>query len=132
MDVDLEEKEERGTFEIKGGGKVHLRLLLGGDMKAIRKATMTTVPEYPLIDGKYQRFEAPAFDGELFEEMKNDLTITGWDNIRDRNTKVPVPITKENKTLLMEKVPEFAAAVNDGLKALKESEANRAEAAEKN
>jgi hypothetical protein len=64
--------------------------------------------------------------------MKNDLTITGWDNIRDRNTKVPVPITKENKTLLMEKVPEFAAAVNDGLKALKESEANRAEAAEKN
>ncbi len=131
MIVDLEDKEEKGTFELKGGGKVHLRLLSGADLKDMRKATMTTAVEYPLLDGKYQRFEAPKFDGELFESMKWDRVITGWDLLFDRNEKA-IPVTPENKVLLIEKVPEFAEAVNAGLAFLKEAEKVRAEQAEKN
>lgn len=137
MIVDLDDKEEKGSFELKGGGKVFLRLLSGDDLKSMRKACMTTVAEYPLLkdpaDGKekYQRFEAPKFDGELFDQMKWDRAITGWELLFDRNQK-PIPVTPENKVLLMEKVPEFAEAVNDGLKALKEAEKARMEQAEKN
>jgi hypothetical protein len=131
MIVDLEEKEESGTFELEGGGKVSLRLLSGVDLKAMRKACMTTAVEYPLLDGKYQRFEAPKFNGELFEEMKWDRAITGWEALFDRNKK-PIPVTPENKVLLMEKAEEFAAAVNAGLASLKEAEKVRTEQAEKN
>jgi len=131
MIVDLEDKEEKGSFEFKGGGKVHLRLLSGDDLKAMRKACMTTGVEYPLLNGKYQRFEAPKFDGELFDQMKWDRAITGWDLLFDRNEK-QIPVTPENKVLLMEKVPEFAETVNAGLKALKEAEKTRMEQVSKN
>ncbi len=131
MNVDLEDKEEKGSFELKGGGKVHLRLLSGADLKAMRKACMTTAVEYPLLDGKYQRFEVPKFDGELFESMKWDRVITGWDLLFDRN-QTPIPVTPENKVLLMEKVPEFAETVNAGLASLKEAEKTRVEQDEKN
>ena len=137
MIVDLEEKDESGTFELKGGGKVSLRLLNSDDLKSLRKACMTTVSEYPLlkdpVDGKekYQRFEAPVFNGDLFELMKWDRIITGWELLFDRNEK-PIPVTPENKVLLMEKVPEFAEAVNEGLKSLKEAESAKAEQVEKN
>jgi hypothetical protein len=131
MIVDLEDKEEKGSFELKGGGKVHLRLLSGADLKAMRKACMTVSVEYPLLEGKYQRFEAPKFDGELFDSMKWDRVITGWDLLFDRNEK-QIPVTPENKVLLMERVLEFAEAVNEGLKSLKEAEKTRTEQAEKN
>jgi hypothetical protein len=136
MIVDLEKKEERGSFDLRDGGKVHLRLLTSKDMKEIRAATVKTVIEYPLLkgpDGKetYQRFEAQRFDADLFEEMKWDRAITGWDDIYDCNQK-PILVTKENKTLLMSMVSEFIVAVNDGLKALQETEKARNETESKN
>jgi len=131
MIVDLEEKEESGSFELKGGGKVHLRLMSAKDVKEVRDASTTIVPEYPLLDGKYQRFEAEKFDVELFVEMRLDRNITGWDDLFDKNEK-PIPVTKENKVLLMAMIPEFREAVDNGLAALKEAEAAKAEQSEKN
>jgi len=139
MIIDLEEKTESGSFDLKGGGKVHLRLLSGDDLKAITKATSSVVPEYVLLKDpnetieRYHRFESRKFDSDLFDEMTWDLAITGWDNLFDKNEK-PIPVTKEMKVYLMTsgKAPEFVEAVNNGLKALRESEKANREASEKN
>lgn len=131
MIVDLTEKEEAGTFDLKGGGKVHLRLLNAKDLKAMRKACVKVVAEYPLIEGKHQRFEAQQVDSDLWDTMLHDRTITGWDGLFDKNEK-PIPVTPENKVLLMEREPVFREAVEAGLKALKEAETERVQAAEKN
>jgi len=131
MIVDLEEKEESGSFELKGGGKVYLKLRNEADEKEIRAACVKLVVEYPLLDGKYQRFESEKTDMTLFVEMCWDKNITGWDDLFDCKEK-PIPVTKENKILLMKMVPLFRETVEKGLQALKEVETARAEAAEKN
>lgn len=131
MIVDLKDKDVIGSFELEGGGKVHLRLRSEADEKKIRAACFKKVAEYPFLDGKYQRFEVETIDMDLFMEMSFDCNITGWDDLFDWNKK-PIPVTKGNKVLLMKNVPLFQKAVNDGLKKLKEDEAKSAEQAEKN
>ena len=131
MIVDLEDKEVKGTFDLPGGGKVHLRLRNEKDEKEIKAACITPVVEYPLLDGKYQRFESEKTNIDLFFEMSMDRNIVGWDDLFDRN-KEPIPVTKENKVLLMKMVPIFRDAVNSGIKALKEKEAAEEKALEKN
>lgn len=131
MRVDLTTREEQGWFDIRDGAKVHLRLLSETDIAEMRAACITVVPEYPLLDGKYQRFEAQKFDGALFERMRVERTILGWSGVQDANG-VDVPVTAENKLLLVHLVPDFAKAVDAGLKALKDAEAARLEAREKN
>ena len=131
MIVDLNEKTESGWFDLEGGGRVHLRLLDITDIRDMRKACLKTVPEYPKIDGKYQRFEGQEFDGDLWNEMLWDRTIIGWEGIFDRDER-PIPVTKEHKVLLMMRVPEFVRVYEEGIKALKAAEEVRAEAAEKN
>lgn len=131
MIVDLEKKEQTGSFELAGGGKVHLRLLTTQDIKEMQAACIKKETEYPKIDGAYQRFVAEQFDGEKFLEMRFDRNIVGWDGIFDKNKK-PVPVTKENKFLLMTLSPSFAKAVDDGLAALKKAERERVEETEKN
>ena len=131
MIVDLEEKEESGSFELKGGGKIYLKLRNEADEKEIRAACVKTVVEYPLLDGKYQRFESEKTDMILFVEMCWDKNITGWDDLFDCNEK-SIPVTKENKVLLMKRVPLFREAVENGLQALKEAEKNRAAQVSKN
>ena len=131
MIVDLNEKTESGWFDLEGGGRVHLRLLDITDIRDMRKACLKTVPEYPKIEGKYQRFEGQEFDGDLWNEMLWDRTIMGWEGIFDRNEK-PIPVTKENKALLMMRVSEFVRAYEEGIKALKAADEERAGAAEKN
>ena len=137
MIVDLEDREEKGSFDLGGGGKVHLRLLGSADMREMRAACVKTVSEYPLLKDpetgkeRYQRFEREEFDGELWREMQLDRNITGWEGIVDRNKK-PIPVTQEHKVLLYSTVPAFRNAVDNGLKALKEAEKARAEALEKN
>ncbi len=131
MIVDLTDKTESGWFDLEGGGRLHLRLLDITDIRDMRKACLKTVPEYPKIEGKYQRFEGQEFDGDLWNEMLWDRTIMGWEGIFDRNEK-PIPVTKENKALLMMRVSEFVRVYEEGIKALKAAEEVRAEAAEKN
>lgn len=135
MIVDLEEKPtESGTFELKGGGSVDLRLLSAEDIMAIRKATVTVKAEYPLLKDpatgqeRYQRFEAPQFDSDLWDEMMWDRGITGYKDLFDKNKK-PIPVSREMKALLMRKVPEFRQAYTDGLKVLQERDKAKAEAA---
>ena len=130
MNVCLTDKEEKGSFELKGGGKVHLRLRNEADEKEIRAACVTTVAEYPFLDGKYQRFENEKIDTDLFLLMCWDKNIVGWEGILE--DKKPVPVTKENKVALMKRSEDFREAVQNGLKALQEASKVRAEAAEKN
>ena len=140
MNVDLQDKEERGSFDLKGGGKVHLRLRGETDEKEIRAACMTTVVEYPyLLDvvngetqttGKYVRFESEKTDMDLFLSMCWDKNIIGWDGVLE--DKKPVPVTPENKVLLMRKSAAFREAVTNGLEALQTASKTRAEQAEKN
>lgn len=131
MFVDLDDKEEAGTFELKGGGKVMLRLRNAQDEKDIRAACITKVVEYPLLGGKYQRFESEKTDMDLYIEMCWDRNISGWENIID-GSKKPVPVTKENKVLLMRLVSAFRNTVESGLNTLAEASKAKAEQAEKN
>jgi len=131
MIVDLNEKTESGWFDLEGGGRVHLRLLDITDIRDMRKTCLKTVPEYPKLDGKYQRFEGQEFDNDLWNEMLWDRTIIGWEGIFDRDER-PIPVTKEHKVLLMMRVSEFVRVYEEGIKALKAAEEVRAEAAEKN
>jgi hypothetical protein len=131
MIVDLNEKTESGWFDLEGGGRVHLRLLDITDIRDMRKACLKTVPEYPKLDGKYQRFEGQEFDNDLWNEMLWDRTIIGWEGIFDRDER-PIPVTKERKVLLMMRASEFVKVYEEGIKALKAAEEARAEAAEKN
>jgi hypothetical protein len=131
MIVDLEDKEVKGTFELKGGGKVHLRLRNEQDEKEIRAACVTTTVEYPFLDGQYRRFEVEKTDTDKLLEMSWDRNITGWDDLFDKNKK-PIPVTTKNKALLMRVASEFREAVTDGLKALQDDAKVKAKAVEKN
>lgn len=131
MIVDLEDKEVAGTFELPGGGKIHLRLRNEADEKKIRAACITSAVEYPLLDGKYQRFESEKTDVDLYYAMGTDANISGWEGILDKNEK-PIPCTLENKVLLMKLSPVFRDAVSAGIKALKEKEEKEAKESEKN
>jgi hypothetical protein len=84
-----------------------------------------------LLGGKYQRFEVQNFDEDAFDTHTWDKIIVGWEKIFDR-AENPVAVTTDNKALLMRHVPEFAEAVNVGLKSLKDTEEARAEAERKN
>lgn len=138
MVVDLTEREtESGTFELKGGGAVHVRLLSEKDVEEIIRATRSNTAEYPLLKdpltGKeaYQRFEVTRFDADLFDEMNFERSITGWENIYDRTGKL-IPVTTENKVLLMTRVPEFREAVEKGLLALRKAASEKKDAEAKN
>lgn len=131
MIVDLEDKEITGSFELKGGGKVHLRLRNEKDEREIRAACVTVAVEYPFLDGQYRRFEVEKTDMDKFLEMSWDRNITGWDDLFDKNKK-PIPVTKENKALLMRLVSSFREAVTAGLKVLQDGERVKAEQVAKN
>jgi len=135
MEVSLQKKEtESGWFDIKGGGRVHIRLLSADDITAMRKACFSTVAEYPLLDGEYRRFEAEKFDKDLWEDMTNDLSIIGWDVMVNAETKEPIAVTLDNKKLLMFPgvCPAFVEAVRKGRKALQKTSTEKVKAAEKN
>lgn len=131
MIVDLTDKEEKGRFDLKDGGWIELRLLSVQDIKDMRDACIKTVAEYPMLDGKYQRFERMEFNSDLWDEIRYDRSIVAWGDIFDKNEK-PIPCTKEMKVLLMTRVPEFIEAYDEGMKALKDAENTKAEEQEKN
>ena len=141
MIVDIEKKEtESGWFDLEGGGRVNVRLLSADDVREMRKLCETVTSEYPLLlvdpndetkGREYRRFDVPRFDGDLWEAELSDRSILGWEAILDRNKK-PVPVTREYKALLMQIAPKFREAVEAARKVLKERDAEKAEAAEKN
>jgi len=141
MIVDIKEKVESGWFELKGGGRLQLRLLSGKDIKEMRIACLRQEPEYPYLydvvdgevqkTGKYVRFEGTKLDNDLWDRMQWDRNIVSWEGLFDKNEK-PIPVTTDMKVLLMTVAPEFVEAYDEGLKALKEAEAKKQEDEAKN
>jgi len=124
-------KDEGAWFEIKGGGRLRLRLLDSEDIKAMRNACIKKNVEYPLLGEKYQRFENQEIDEDLWNQMLWDRTILDWEGILDAKER-PIPVTAENKVLLMEHVPVVIDAYGKGLKALKDADKQKQEELEKN
>lgn len=141
MIVDLTEKTENGTFDLRGGGTLSLRLLNARDMKEMNESCIKRVSEYPYLpvmkDGEptgvsqYVRFERQEINQDLWNDMLYDRTITGWTGITGPDDKA-IECKKENKVRMMMFSPDFREAYDTGMKALKEAEASRREAEQKN
>lgn len=142
MIVDLTtQQQESGTFDLKEGGKVTLRLLSEKDMKELTEACVKKTPEYPYLpimkDGKptgecqYFRFERTEFNQELWNEMSWDRIIVGWEGVATADGQ-SIETTKENKIALMKKKQSFREDVDAGISALKEQSKTRQEEREKN
>lgn len=136
MIVDLEARnkkdaEERGSFELEGGGKLHLRLPPNEELTAIRERHTHKTVEYPFLNGKYHHVDNQTFDEKGWWAETLDKTIVGWDDCFDRNQK-PIPVTKENKSILFEVSLDFIKAYTAGMDTLRKARAAKWEAAEKN
>jgi hypothetical protein len=123
--------EKSVWFEMEGGGKVLLREISVDDFKSIRKQTIKKKVEFKRVEGKAERFEVEDVNEDLQNELFWDQVIVNWENLYSSQDK-PIACTKENKIMLMTKSKRFAKFVSDSIKTLSESEADRAEVAEKN
>ena len=70
------------------------------------------------------------FDEEKLSEAVNDFCIAGW-FLKDKEGN-EVPCTRDNKLLLMGKMPRFARWINKCLTELREATEKEAEAERKN
>ena len=128
--IDLE--EPKGVwFTMDGGGKVLLRALTADDYREIRRKTVKRKAEYRKVEGVAGRFEFEEVDDDLQNELLWDKCIMAWEDILDSKGN-QIPCTKEYKIALMSKSIMFARFVGDSLKAIADSESERAEQAEKN
>lgn len=132
MIVDVTDTEQSGSFELPGGGTLELRLLSVADLKQLRDTCVKITPEYPkLDDGQYHRFEGLQWDKDLWDALAWDLTIKSWSKLFDRDGN-EIPVTRDNKVLLMTRSAQFRQAYDDGMKALKEAEKEALKEQEKN
>lgn len=128
---DISGKTEQGWFDVEGGGRVEFRLLSADELKEITKACVKKGVEYPRLDGQFRRFETVDIDNDLFNEMIWDRSIVGWEGLFDAQER-EIPVTRENKCLLMTRIQAFADLHERAMKTLKEATDERAEASEKN
>jgi hypothetical protein len=112
-------------FDFKDGGRVCLRVCAGGDLRTIRKQTVTIKKEWK--DGK--RVIDEDVNTDLQNELIWDFCIVDWEKFFDVEKK-PIPCTKENKLLLMDKSIKFSSFIGDCL--LKLATANDEAQSEKN
>ncbi len=118
-------------FEMEGGGRVQLKIVSAGEFKEIRKQTVKKRVDFKKVDGIPGRFPFEEIDEDLQNELFWDAVIVSWENFSDKNGK-PIPCTKENKVLLMNRSAKFSKFVADSLKILSEEEALQAETVSKN
>ena len=118
-------------FDLEGGGRVQIRTMTAGAMKAIRKVAVKKHVEYKRIEGKAERFEVEDVNEDLHSELFWDHVLVGWENLCDAKGNA-IPCTTGAKILLVSKSVKFAAFVGECLKTLNESEAQEAEANAKN
>lgn len=126
--------EQAGAwFDLPGGGRVQIRTITPEDWRDIQRATVTYgPPEYPKLDGKFQRFQSEIVDKELQLDMIWDRTILAWEGILDRNGK-EIPCTSEWKTrLMLMKSPDFRDFYNEKINGMMEADAGAEAVAEKN
>lgn len=107
--------------------RICLRVAAGKDFDKIRSATTKRVPEYR----RGQRFEVEKVDEELRSEMTWQHCLVDWEGIVDSEGE-SIECTPENKVLLMQGSPRFAAWVSDCLEILNQAHAEKTESAEKN
>ena len=128
---DISGKTEQAWFDVEGGGRVEFRLLSSDELKEITNACIKKSVEYPKLEGQFRRFETVETDWDLWHEMVWDRSIVGWEGLYDVNER-EIPVTKENKCLLMTRVQAFAELHEKSMAALKTAIEERAEASEKN
>ncbi len=125
---------QAGTwFDLPGGGRVQLRTITPEDWREIQKATVTYgPPEYPLLDGKHQRFQPEIVDKDLQLDMIWDRTIIDWEGIQDREGR-PIPCTAEWKArLMLMRSAEFRDFYNAKMAVMNEADTAAEAASEKN
>lgn len=132
MIIDTEESTG-AWFDLPGGGRIQMRTLSGNDWMEIRKATVRMgPPEYPNLDGKYQRFQPEITDTDLQLELRWDMTIVAWEGILDKAGK-PIPCTREWKTkLMLLDNPIFRDFVLEKIKVMQTADDELKSVAEKN
>jgi hypothetical protein len=118
-------------FDMEGGGRVQLKTLAAEDLKAIRKQSAKKRVEYKRIEGKAERFDVEDVDEDAQNQLFWDHVIMSWEKFFDSKGE-PIPCTKENKVLLMQRSIKFARFVTEAMKTLSEDETAQAEATEKN
>ena len=94
-------------------GRVKIRVLDGDDVRVIEKATQKKGVEYKGPRGARQRFEFTDVDAALAHEMQIDLSIVEWENTSFNGKKLDC--TKENKIMMVLKVPQFRKIYTDGI-----------------
>jgi len=122
-------------FEMEGGGKIGLRISTPELWNEIRKKTAKKKVEYKKVDGDLagRRFEYEETNESLQSEMLWDYCIVSWENLySDEECNKPIPCTKENKILLMNRSIKFMNFVTDKLKELSDIEIDKEKSAEKN
>lgn len=130
---DLEEDRQGSWFDFPGGGKIQIRKLGYSDWEQITKETTTKgPPEYPKLEGKYQRFQPDVVDENLQLDLIWDKTILAWEGLFDKNNK-PIPCIREFKrTLMLMKDPSFRDFYNEKMKIILEVDKEQEAASEKN
>lgn len=128
--IDLEDKPA-AWFDMEGGGRIQLRTVPPETMRAIRKQTVKKRVDYPIVAGTARRFEYEELDDELQNELLWDYIIVAWENLFDKGGK-PIPCTRENKVLAMNRSKVFSSFFNGCLQKLLEDEAVVVEEASKN
>ncbi len=128
--IDIDDRPGK-FFEMDGGGRVQLRTVPPEAFKAIRKQTVKKKVDFKKIEGTPVRLEHEEVDDDLQNELFWDYVIVSWENLFDAKEK-PIPCTKENKALLMNRSPKFVVFISESLKTLNEDEQREAGVITKN
>jgi hypothetical protein len=128
--IDFEERVEN-WFEMDGGGRVQIRALTPDDFRDIERQATKKRVEFKKVEGVPARFDVVESNEDLKNELFWDRVIVSWENLFDRDGK-EITCTKENKVMLMLKVPSFASFVADSMSKLIEDRDKQKEIASKN
>lgn len=112
-------------------GRICLRICDAESLRQIRKQTVKKKVEFKKVEGKPERFESADVNDDLQEELIWDYCIIDWEGILDKD-KNPIPCTRENKIMLMNKSVTFAKIVSEGLSAIRDQIEEGESASEKN
>ncbi len=127
--VDLENLNPTTVFPLDDkGASITLRLMSTEVTKKIIKKTSKR-------KASFNKFGQPTFvyddPDDKFTDEYIDYVIVDWTGIVDSNG-VPIPCTRENKILLMNKAPNFEKKVNEFIRELTEADKSEREELEKN
>jgi hypothetical protein len=113
--------------EDEGSGAIYLRVMSPGKLAEVRDETFITKVEYKLNN----RFEYQDIDYEKRDRIIWDYCIERWEGLVDDDDN-PIECTIENKLMLMNDSPGFAAFVQTCLDKLNIDQEKRVEYLEKN